>query len=419
MLWLLAGWRIDLLEIGGSSVRVEDLIILALLPTGYRGFRNSRWRQVSRAFVWLVAASIASVVFGVLSERVEFATAILFGSRPLEYSVVLFAALELAGRPGGRAAAFRVLVAVTVAQSIATALGLVGLLNVSFSKFSGERAAGLTAGPYELGAMAAALVIYWAIESRPLMLGMSLFMLFASASRASLFAVIVVVTLLVIASVFSRSQAPRFSRRIQTVVGLSAILGALGMGLIASGVGDQSAIFTRITSTDVVQSWRDAESVTSSDRELPTSQDYRAFAFGDTGTAFDNLPNTDASTFVRFVRWQTLLYRQFREIDAVFFGLGPSFAGPSVDGSLLRTFVEIGFVGSAVWVAIYVNLLKQSCRMGIMVLGTYFVGSLFIDLMSAMRPTLLIYFILGVAAVHAPPSGGKDLRQSRLGRATR
>ncbi|HCD2177544.1 TPA: hypothetical protein NBJ32_005638, partial [Klebsiella pneumoniae] len=89
-------------------------------------------------------------------------------------------------------------------------------------------------------------------------------------------------------------------------------------------------------------------------------QDYFNRTYGDgLNDIITNAGNGDASAFIRFTRWVTLIKTASENVINFLIGLGPSYAGMAVDGNYVRMFVETGLIGLLAYIIFLVSCLKH------------------------------------------------------------
>ncbi|WP_375387217.1 hypothetical protein [uncultured Amnibacterium sp.] len=470
LLWLLVGPRVEL-PAALHGLRVEDLVFVALGALCVLHLRVlGRPGPPTLAIAGVAAAGLISA--GVASARgmVEPVTAMLYAVRPLEYWIAFPAALLLLHGTGGlwRRRIDSLLVVVTVLQTLFAVLQYYFAIPIGFSHAAYTRAAGLTVGPYELGAISAALAVYWLSRGRWAMVSLSVVALAASISRISILGAAVGM------AVFSVIWLVRITRRARRAglrtalqpyrrsplliagqvlsVVVAGLVLAFTVGLVhlpelpaaqppaaeepvitaapsdeptddtepeaetppvvAAPVDPQAptdSIATRLESTSVLGSWNAAGDMANRVPHPQTSGDYLFAAYAgmniyvNANTAAD--AHVEASNLVRFFRWHLIL-DTFDDPADVVFGLGPSFAGPSVDGSYLRFFADGGLLGVLAWLALIVLWLRRTPAWMVCVTISLLVGALFIDIVYAQRPMVLYWLLLAVALTAPRPTKG-------------
>lgn len=405
LLWLTTGPRVDIVAFAGSSVRVED----ALLALGLVAV-VARWKTVKPliegrtgiALVTLVSISAAGVA--VVLGTVHLAPAVLYAVRPFEYWAIFPMALALLDN-GGRSAEtalIRVLALTTVAHTVvATAQFLFGF-NIGFSAFSLERGAGLTNGPYELGAIMAMLICFWLSEGRMVLAAVAAGGLLVSLSRISIIGALCGLAAMAIAMLLKRAPTPATQRSrilrpgsvVTATIATVAIL--LCFPLISTKVIRPAV--ERTQSTSISSSWEAGRQLAAITPPSTNSDQYAAAAYDAIAdTVLDNVTSGDASNEVRFYRWNLLLNELSRSPERMLLGLGPSFAGPSVDGAYLRIVVESGVLGAIVWGVMFARWVRRAPAWFIGAAVSLFVGGVFIDIFYAERPMVFLWVLLALA----------------------
>lgn len=415
VLWLTTGPRVDIVAFAGSSVRVEDaLLALALIAV------VGRWKTVKpllegRTGIALVTTvSIAAAAIATVLGTVHLAPALLYAIRPFEYWAMFPVALVLLEN-GGRSAEtalIRVLALATVAHTVVASAQFLFGFNIGFSAFSLERGAGLTNGPYELGAIMAMLICLWLAEGRMVLAATAAGGLLMSLSRISIIGALCGLAAMTVVMLLARSpkqvsQRPRALRPGSVVTATAATIAILLAFPLLSAKVIQPAI-ERTQTTSVASSWEAGRQLAAITPRPTTSDEYAATAYDAIGdTVLDNVTSGDASNEVRFYRWNLLLNEITRSTERMLIGLGPSFAGPSVDGAYLRIVVESGLLGAIVWLAMFARWIRRAPAWFVGAAISLFVGGVFIDIFYAERPMVFLWLLLALA-VHR----GSDRRSA-------
>ena len=471
LLWLLVGPRIQLPLI--PALRVEDVVFaaLALLCLRHLAVRD-RPRGVSVAVLGVAATGLVSAAIAGARGTLDPVTAALFAVRPLEYWIAFPAALLLLRLADG-AWTRRIDVILgltTVLQTTFAVLQYYFHLPVGFSHAAYTRAAGLTVGPYELGAISAALLVYWVSRGSWVLASLSAVALAASVSRISIVgAVAATAVLAVFWTVRQRRRILRVGWRTAFVpyvrsrpqillqvlaVAAAGLVLAFTFGLLQPSVlngpasepttraaptnqgpataspgpttapsksaapesttpapqprpGPDESVTGRLADTSVLGSWNVAAGIAAAVPPVRTAAEYQDIAYGhltdyvNTGSVAGS--GADPSNLVRFFRWHLILDTINEPIEVVF-GLGPSFAGPSVDGSYLRFFADGGVLGVIAWLALIVLWLRRSPLWMVCVTVSLLVGALFIDILYAERPMVLYWTLLALAITRGASS---------------
>lgn len=479
LLWLLVGPRIELPGLRG--LRAEDLVFVALAALCVLHLLRAGRVRSLRALLPLRGTTVAIgavAATGLISAAVATArgmvdplTSVLFAVRPLEYWIAFPAALLLLRSDDSRwtRRIDVLLVIVTVLQTTFAVMQYYFGLQIGFSHAAYTRAAGLTVGPYELGAISATLVVYWIAHGRWTMASIAAIALFASISRISILGAGIAVAVLAAGWVLHLLRRVRGSswraalrpyRRPRLVaagqvvsVATAAVVLAFTVGLIGlpeaapqvpaaappstapieapsgsldaepseaasarpepptdTSTGPQApsdSIDRRLASTSVLGSWNAARTIAARVPHAWNAAEYQFSAYTgmniylNVNTAAD--AGIEASNLVRFFRWNLILDTVDDPADVVF-GLGPSFVGPSVDGSYLRFFADGGLLGVLAWLLLIVTWLRKSPFWMICVTISLSVGALFIDIVYAERPMALFWLLLAVSIARRTPA---------------
>jgi hypothetical protein len=407
--WLLAGPRVELLQVAGSSLRLEDFILVFLWCHVARSWGKIRnHKLLSRGIGAVIAVSLFAGALGASTSRVELLPSLLYALRPLEYWVLYPAIALILFEDQGRARGWivRALTLITLLQAGTAALQYLGGINLGFSRFSYERGAGLSAGPYELGAISAMLACYWFASRRYGLFAISVAALLMSQSRVSLLG-LGLAGLVFIATRRQSDRANSGSTSKAKSGKLPSSLLVVGSTLLAIGAILATPLvlasvivpaLTRLDQTSPMASWQEANFVVDRTPLQPTSKEYGKAAYDEIGSSILQVTtSSDASNVVRFYRWQLLLREVTKSPQEILFGLGPSFAGPSVDGAFLRVWIESGLIGVIAWGVVCSRWVHSKQAWFTAVVSTFLVGSIFIDLPFAMRPMLLLWMLFAVA----------------------
>lgn len=458
LLWLLVGPRIELP--GLSPLRVEDLVLGALALLSLRHLPSFLpQRLIGLAMLGIAVTGIVSGIAAAARGTLGLPTAVLYAVRPVEYVVALPAALLLLRGvdPRWRSRMDGLLAVTTVLQTLFAVLQYYFGLHVGFSHAAYTRAAGLTVGPYELGAISAALAVYWVARGKWVLVSLSAVALASSISRISLLGAVLGVAVLCACWVVAQIRrirrsgwrgafAPYLASKPRMVVdivalGAAAAVLAFTLGLIklpeqaappvaapvqtappddasptptptgsaadSGGTADlpsapSESVATRLADTSILGSWNVAGVLAAAVSPPPTATGYQDIAYGHLNEHVnaDNAAQLGAepSNLVRFFRWHLILDTMRSPIDVVL-GLGPSFVGPSVDGSYLRWYADGGLLGIAAWLALIVVWFRRSPLWMTCVTLSMLVGGVFIDILYSERPLVLFWALLAISIV--------------------
>lgn len=416
VIWLLVGPRLSIVAVAGSSVRLEDFILIALWFYVAVAWRKIKPTIPSRPVLPITALSLLALVVNVAASRVELGPALLYSIRVLEYWAVfpaLFFVVK-SSRSNTLQVFVRMLGVITVIHvGVAAAQSIFGL-DIGFSKFSADRGAGLTAGPYELGAMCSMLALFWLSRRNYVLAAVACLGLLLSSSRISILALVVgaLVMIALNGTAGSTSKPGAGPRRLSMVVG-AGVCGLLILGLSSgsspSGAGGAGeSLSERLASTSALTSWTLAGEVVSGISLPENSDEYAWVAYGAVRTLLNEANFVDAgggetSDMVRFYRWHILI-DSMNSPAKVLFGLGPSFAGPSVDGSYVRMVAETGLLGAVAWFLCLrrwtLNLATPTKSIFVALL----VGAIFIDVLYSMKLMAMMWAFIAIDDAQAQKS---------------
>lgn len=367
--------KFDLLAAAGGSLRIDDLVLVAVVVR-WRGAVQFLPRWLYRCWLYTSLAAVGSLMAASLAGRVDFFAAALYVLRPLEYGVAVLLGIAFQ-RAGCDAWVTRFLAAYTMALAALSALQVAGW-HVGVSRFDYGRAAGNLGGPYELAAVASMLTIFFAMRRSPGYAMVAAVPLLLSGSRVSLIA-----TVLVLLSTGGRYGS--WLVRAAVVSGASALI-IVGSGTLATTTVE------RIATTEVWSGARAGCDYARAAGDVDTAAAYEYIAYARLQQDVVGRAG-DVSSAVRFARW-CLIGKSMDGAAEWALGLGPSFAGASVDGQYVRYVAEGGLFGLAVWLYFWVSVGVRVPAVRPL-LATLLLTALFIDILAASRPMILFWFLAG------------------------
>ena len=372
--WMLFGVKINIVDLGGSGVRLDDVIFALSVPLLIMAIPPTSLPRPFVTFCLFVLTSLLSLLLGAIAVRISLIEGILYWFRNLQYVSFFLLGLLLAQRLSLE----RMLRAYTLYLVIFIALQYFNLLP-SFSAFVGSsRAIANTGGPYELAAIAALLgFFFWHQARNRFYFVCAIVILVMTQSRITLAAFVLVMFAL---GVKTRGR----------IVGLSVgLAAALVFSFVDLAVLDRFAgLFDEKTLQTFVKLLGDIPS-------FPDTWGYRDWAFS---TFMDALPTDgDTSAIIRFTRQFSLIQSTLNcGTECVLFGLGPSFAVSAVDGNLVRLFVEYGVIGTLLFL---VGTWQVAKRTGNRTVISYYVllviTAFAIDILVSSKAMSLFWFLCG------------------------
>ncbi len=384
-------------SVNGPALRVDDLLVATVAPIlVFRAYRAGLFRESRGLFVILVLFTIEGVLsasWAIVARATDPLTAFAYALRPLEYSSFVAVGFLIA-KCGRIRLLDRALQIYSIYFSALCALQVAGV-DLGASQFDFSRAAGNTSGPYEAAVVAAFLMFYFISRRQWLFVAPPALALVLTQSRITTVAVLIVALLV---SAPSARRAGQWVRR-GFAIALAALLGA---GYLALGLPGSS--FVAQTRTD--PAWLELGGGIGDSASTPpvnTPAQYQYYAY-DRLLILQELNLPDASSVIRFTRWQIELKAWASDPTAILLGLGPSFSGAATDGFYVRVLVGQGLVGIMLFFAMFAAVWKL--RRGFPGLKQYLLVLLitggFIDIFVSYRPMMFMWLGVGVALATVP-----------------
>ncbi len=108
----------------------------------------------------------------------------------------------------------------------------------------------------------------------------------------------------------------------------------------------------------------------------------------------DQIKNTDVSLLIRLHKWVFALKTYLSEPLVWIQGTGAGFAGPALDGGLVRLLVETGLLGIFLWGIFLYRIGKISLTIGYVVVS-FVLNMIFVDAHLAYKAMSVFFFIAG------------------------
>jgi hypothetical protein len=329
-----------------SSIRIDDIVIVIFVITFFvkgGGFRYFLQQKPVFMFMLYIAFCLISTTYNSIFGETQLASGLLFTLRPLEYFIYIAIGYELSRFGYSLQKPFKVYTIYCLALIAAQTSGIIG----GFSNFSFNRAIANTGGPWELAAVSALLSCYFFHKRASAYTLLSTTILFLTQSRITLVATVFMLAF---------GNFKKLLLLFKTKFLFLFILGALLSGISYLLYLNVSESIERSTNTiDVsarVESFFNKDTFLRLEdiyihTEGATSQkDYFDKTYGDSlSDILSNSDGGDASAYIRFTRWITLIKTASNGAISFVIGLGPSYAGKAVDGNYVRLFAETGIIG--------------------------------------------------------------------------
>ncbi len=384
-LWCLFSfkWSIAPSVTGGSSLRVDDFLLLLVLVIWFsiivvRGKIN----YVSPLFFMclFVAWSVVSSAWNSSIGRIEFMQGMLYSLRSLEYIAFFFVGYILSKTNISLVKVFLAYLVYVIIIHVGQKFGLVGVV----SKFTIDRAVANTGGPYELAVVMSFVALYFLSKTNRNIFAAvaSMFMIYLTHSRITSVAFIVV---------YLKQHAKLL---------LFAIL-LLPFSVVVY-MYSNDALYTpvfvqRLEVLFTDQFFDDLAWAVNEFGAVKTREAYIEVTYGSDSLYALMSVESDPSAIIRFSRWLVLLSTVFSSIDSIFVGLGPSFASLAVDGNYVRLVTETGIIGLVLYIAFLVSVIRTYADKSYLVNYVYVLclTALFIDIFVSYKAMMLLWLMLG------------------------
>ncbi|HHH2875658.1 hypothetical protein RZ761_27170 [Klebsiella pasteurii] len=406
-IYTLFGFKLSLLgrtgdEQGGnilSSIRIDDVIIVFFtLIYIFKGRTGSIFLSKKPVFCFLVYifVSIVSTIYNSTFGEVDFLASLLFTLRPLEYYVYIALGYELAKSKFSPDLTLKVYVVYCLFLITGQTVGLIG----GVSNFSFDRAIANTGGPWELAAVSAFLMSYFIISKNASFSAISSFILLLTQSRITLVASILVLFFYNLRSVALIARKKIVILSVCLLSASSLIYAVYSLATFDSvsrqyaSTGGVTARFETFGSNDTLTTLND---ILVNTKAANNRQDYFNKTYGEgLNDILTSSGEGDASAFIRFTRWVTLIKTASNNIVTLLIGLGPSYAGKAVDGNYVRIFVETGIFGLLTYFLFLISCLRNiKQKLLTNYIWILIITALFIDIFVTFKAMFFFWFFYG------------------------
>jgi len=391
----LFSFKLILLPVGDSGIRLDDLLILLMLAwmaiTGrLRGIKVSR---AFRSYAVFLCAGVASALWNGFQGRVDLLYSLVFVARQAEYMSFFFFGYRLWASVGQLSKGVGLY---ALALAFVVPAQMLRYLPVP-SRFDASRAIGNTNGPYELAVVAGFILCYLGYRQRSKTSGVLAFVLLVlTAAR---------VTFVGVALSLARVALRRFGQNSVTTTAAISLVTILGIALFTLPDSPAHAVESPVY---LAERLRDSASLWSL-AKIPamyelvpayeTSVDYETGAFVRAIRYAVDRHEADPGGVIRFYRWFALLKSTLAGVDSTLIGLGPSFGTTAVDGYFVRVFVETGITGVVLF-GLFLKRLYGDTQPDSWPLREYIfilaITGCFIDIFVSYKPMLLLWLWHGL-----------------------
>jgi hypothetical protein len=396
--------RVTLMSIGGSSLRVEDILIVVnflWLLSNHRDMNliNGVNKKVISSVLLISALGVVIAIYSSLTGKNSLGIGILYSLRPLEYVSIIPTVFYLAREYRNQTES--IIYWFTLTTCTSAVLQEIFGYKFGVDRFGYSRASGLTGGPYELAMIGLVLIFFWLEKKRYNMALLSFIAVLISSSRISSVALLISGFYFFYQKKKNNDEiAPTTHHNLKTnliapLFLTVAVLASVGIFTLNNqGLNEQIGNYKdRIISTDTSgRLFQDARNLADSVPSISISKEYNFWVFQSPPNFLRVLTSSDASTARRYFVW-TLVVDTVINHSAVLLGLGPGFFGSAVDSNYVRIFGELGVLG----LLLYGYWLRILWRNGKFVLRSQILAlcitAIYIDIFVSLKPIILIYLM--------------------------
>jgi hypothetical protein len=385
--------RYYLVDIGESGLRIEEVVLLMLVPATVRLLLANRLRfgPVLRAYALYFGVVLLASFAAAAAGKVPLGLALAFGLRPTYYVCGLVLGYHIgfgASRrsPGMVGIAMTVMV-VQIAYGAGTSLGLLP----NAGSFDPARLSGLTNGPYDLSAMLCLLGVALTAAHKPVWVGVGFLAVIWTQSRV---AVAALVLHLVVTSIRARTWV-RWTLPTAAVLALTLVVslrdsesGGLLEAIAASGELRESFSVAAISRAD-----------------------YADTAYSNTATHNIEASGGDLSTTLRVARWSVAIATAMNSTSNLWLGMGPGYYSVALDGNYVRLVGETGLLGLLAYLFLGRQLSRSIIspvrrRLLLAMIMQLAVIGIFVDIFVSLKTMCLFWMMVG--ALHREEADNKS-----------
>lgn len=374
-------FKINLISIGGSGIRVDDLLIF-LLVTVILANLKKKFGPINNKPIFLtlilVVFSFFSVYINNQLHGLPLLTGIMYSIRIVEYMLFFYIGYYLANSKFNLDSFVKFYIIYAFVLIMLQTFHIIPVV----SGFSVGRAIANTGGPWELAVVISFMVFYsYQNIQNKLYFYLSFLILFLTQSRITTFAVLLILLIAYLKKL--------------TVKRIFIFTTIISIGILVILFSNIELIdrYLNILNMSTFESL--LEIVSRFDYNIDRNY-YLAMTYG------ENLSNIlsmdgDSSALIRFTRWTILLGMTFSTYLSILIGIGPSFAGAAVDGNYVRLFIETGIIGLFLFLYIIYIIFKSTKNDFVMrsYLITIIITAIFIDIYTTYKAMVLLWFYYG------------------------
>ena len=381
----LFGFKINLIDFGGSGIRLDDLLFIPVVAIILISLKEARIHSFFLGFFVFLLISMISVILGGFANRISVIEGMFYWLRNIQYVSFFFIGYIVATEIN----LDRIFKIYLFYALFIVALQAYGLMP-TFSLFvDSGRAIANTGGPYELAVIASLLAFFfWYRRAHKIYIILAVTLIFLTQSRITTSAFVIIFWLICL----------NFRRKLISfllVFSITLLIFLLSTNSFISvtniNIFDRFSDFFDSSTSDFVKM------LLNSRHSFRDTWEYRDWAFVNFQEELLS-KDGDISSFIRFTRWAALYHSTTAcGIECVLLGLGPSFGSSAVDGNYVRFFIEFGIFGVLSFIFGLWRVVKKVRNP---VVFSYFlilvISAVAIDIFVASKPMCLFWFLCGV-----------------------
>ena len=374
-------FKINLISIGGSGIRVDDLLIfllvIVIIANLKKKFVPINNKPILLTLI-LVVFSFFSVYINNQLYSLPLLTGVMYSIRILEYMLFFYVGYYLANTKFNLDSFVKLYIIYAFVLIILQTFHIIPIV----SGFSVGRAIANTGGPWELAALIS-FMLFYTLEyiKNKIYFYISFIILILTQSRITTFIVLVILFF-------------RFTKRLS----YKKILFLIGFFIIGTSIILYSNLdlVDRYISLFNINTFNSIIGLLDSINFKIDSNYYFAATYGN-GLSNVLSMEGDGSALIRFYRWAILIGMTFSTYVSFFIGIGPSFASSAVDGNYVRIFIETGVIGLFLFLYIIYVIFKSTKYDFVMrsYLITIIITAIFIDIYTTYKAMVLMWFYYG------------------------
>ncbi len=374
-------FKINLISIGGSGIRVDDLLIFLLVIVTIANLRK-KFVPIDNKPIFLTLVLVVFSFFSVYINNqlygLPLLTGVMYSIRIVEYMLFFYVGYYLANTKFNLDSFVKIYIIYAFVLIVLQTLHIIPVV----SGFSVGRAIANTGGPWELAVVISFMVFYsYQNIQNKLYFYLSFLILFLTQSRITTFAVLLILLITYLKKL--------------TVKRIFIFTTIISIGILVILFSNIELIdrYLNILNMSTFESL--LEIISRFDYKIDREY-YLAMTYG------ENLSNIlsmdgDSSALIRFTRWTILVGMTFSTYLSIIIGIGPSFAGAAVDGNYVRLFIETGIIGLFLFLYIIYIIFKSTKNDFVMrsYLTTIIITAIFIDIYTTYKAMVLLWFYYG------------------------